>query len=268
MNFTKKTLFGETKPRKGVSYRKSKSEYKQTIDRSRDKSRIEKILFCCTIVGSRVHSRIEEKKKRKKKEKQNGQPLSVEPGGEPSVFRGTESREEGQRRGWMSGRKRKRRNVSKGGCPWQCSCGIKDPRRVLDPDVTTLHTLVTRYCEILLSRGSSCKRIRAIGNAKRLCRDYSPVVNSNFPVCTSTFGENRHRWKMNWGKGEEGGGRGRPKTHFCLFSHFEKFTSGTSEISSHEKITWKISKLLPLLHSRFFETNLSNSIRFFPSREG
>lgn len=49
MNFTKKTLFGETKPRKGVSYRKSKSEYKQTIDRSRDKSRIEKILFCCTI---------------------------------------------------------------------------------------------------------------------------------------------------------------------------------------------------------------------------
>lgn len=93
------------------------------------------------------------------------------------------------RRGWMSGRKRKGRNVSKGGCPWQCSCGIKDPRRVLDPDVTTLHTLVTRYCEILLSRGSSCKRIRAIGNAKRLCRDYTPpVVNSNFPVCASTFG--------------------------------------------------------------------------------
>lgn len=121
------------------------------------------------------------------------------------------------RRGWMSGRKRKGRNVSKGGCPWQCSCGIKDPRRVLDPDVTTLHTLVTRYCEILLSRGSSCKRIRAIGNAKRLCRDYTPpVVNSNFPVCASTFGDgNRRRWKMNR---EER----RPRTYPCLFSHFRK----------------------------------------------
>lgn len=104
MNFTKKTLFGETKPRKGVSYRKSKSEYKQTIDRSRDKSRIEKILFCCTIVGSRVHSRIEEKKKRKKKEKQNGQPLSVE---SPRFFeepsRARRAREED---GWVGERER------------------------------------------------------------------------------------------------------------------------------------------------------------------
>lgn len=50
-----------------------------------------------------------------------------------------------------------KKKVSKGGCSWQYSCGIKGPRRALDLDVTTLHTLVTRYCEILLSRGSSCE---------------------------------------------------------------------------------------------------------------
>lgn len=105
-----------------------------------------------SIVGDALRLHIEKK--------QNGQryrePIRLK---SPQFFEGLNHKKGTARRGW---------NVSKGACSWQCSGGIKGPRRPLDPDVTTLHMLVTRYCEILLSYSSSCKRRRATGNAERL----------------------------------------------------------------------------------------------------